>query len=107
MTYREGSRSHEIQKEIIQGANIRTITCDRASIYRAMEDSLEEYGLIRSSCWFHARHYLTDAYLTDHRMGPIIGAMNGLFRIERLIPDARRRSALRRDRDTAARWSTS
>ena len=85
MTYKEGSRSHEIQKEIIQGSNIRTITCDRASIYRAIEDSLEEYGLIRSSCWFHARHYLTDAYLTDHRMGPIIGALNGLFRIERLI----------------------
>lgn len=85
MVYKEGSRSHEIQKEIIQGSNIRTITCDRASIYRTIEDSLEEYGLIRSSCWFHARHCLTDAYLTDHRMGPIIGAMNGLFRIERLI----------------------
>lgn len=85
MIYKEGSRSHEIQKEIIQGSNIRTITCDRASIYRAIEGSLEEYGLIRSSCWFHARHYLTDAYLTDHRMGSIIGALNGLFRIEHLI----------------------
>ena len=85
MIYKEGSRSHEIQKEIIQGSNIRTITCDRASIYRTIEDSLEEYGLIRSSCWFHARHYLTDAYLTDHRMGSIIGALNGLFRIEHLI----------------------
>lgn len=85
MTYREGSRSHEIQKEIIQGSDIRTITCDRASIYRTIENCLEEYGLVRTSCWFHARHYLADAYLTDHRVGPVIGVLNGLFRIERLI----------------------
>lgn len=61
------------------------VPCDRASIYRTIEGSLEEYGLIRTSCWFHGRNYFTDAYLTDHRMGPIIGAMNGIFRIERLI----------------------
>ena len=85
MTYDEGSRSHKVQKEIIEGSNIHTITCDRAAIYVTLEKCFEEYGLIRSSCWFHGRHNLADAYLTDHRMGPAIGIMNGLFRIERLI----------------------
>lgn len=29
MTYNEGSRSHKIQKEIIEGSNIHAITCDK------------------------------------------------------------------------------
>lgn len=69
MTYNEGSRSHKIQKEIIEGSNIHAITCDKAAIYKTLEKCFEEYGLVRSSCWFHGRHKLTDAYLTDHRMG--------------------------------------
>lgn len=85
MTYNEGSLSHKIQKEIIEGSNIHAITCDKAAIYKTLEKCFEEYGLVRSSCWFHGRHKLTDAYLTDHRMGSAIGIVNGLFRIERLI----------------------
>lgn len=44
---------------------------------------IEEMGLVRSACWFHARHYFVDAYISDHRMRVVIEMMNYLFQIER------------------------
>lgn len=34
----------------------------------AIVKDLEGQELLRQACWFHARHYLVDAYLVDSRM---------------------------------------
>lgn len=46
---------------------------------------LESYGIEikRSACWFHARHYFVDAFISDTRMKIVIDLMNYLFYIER------------------------
>ena len=59
------------------------ITADRAVLYETIEKDLEEMGLVRTACWFHARHRFVDAYISDHRVRVIILMMNYLFQIER------------------------
>lgn len=59
------------------------ITADRAVLYETIEKDLEEMGLVRTACWFHARHRFVDAYISDHRVRVIILIMNYLFQIER------------------------
>ena len=58
-------------------------TADRAVLYETIEKDLEEMGLVRTACWFHARHRFVDAYISDHRVRVIILMMNYLFQIER------------------------
>ncbi|MGN1232098.1 MAG: transposase, partial [Candidatus Cryptobacteroides sp.] len=87
MLYGEGSRSHEIQEEqVFAGSGIRIFTADRAKLYETIVNGLEKhYGIkvTRTACWFHARHYFCDAFVSDHRMKPVIELMNYLFYIER------------------------
>ena len=84
MEYKEGSRSHSVQEDaIFKDSCIRVFTADRAVLYETIEKDLEEMGLVRSACWFHARHYFVDAYISDHRMRVVIEMMNYLFQIER------------------------
>lgn len=84
MLYEEGSRSHEVQENLVfKGSNIRAFIADRYSGYGAIVKDLEEYHLQRAACWFHARHYFADAYVSDHRMAQIITWINALFLIER------------------------
>lgn len=84
MKYDEGSRSHIVQEEnFFKGSNIRYFLCDRAKMYETIEKDLAEFYVERCSCWFHARHYLVDAYLTDKRMKPLLLLINALFYIER------------------------
>ena len=84
MLYKEGSRSHEIPEEkIFKGSLIECFTADRAPLYVAMEKDLEEYYLQRQACWQHARHYLVDAFVSDHRVLVLIQLINALFLIER------------------------
>ncbi len=84
MLYREGSRGHRIpQEEIFRDSEIKCFLADRAPIYTTLVKNLEEYELVRAACWFHARHYLVDAYLVDGRMESLIMLVNLLFRIER------------------------
>ena len=84
MLYKEGSRSHEIPEEkIFKGSLIECFTADRAPLYVALEKDLEEYFLQRQACWQHARHYLVDAFVSDHRVLALIQLINALFLIER------------------------
>ena len=84
MLYKEGSRSHEIPEEkIFKGSMIECFTADRAPLYVALEKDLEEYYLQRQACWQHARHYLVDAFVSDHRVLVLIQLINALFLIER------------------------
>ena len=84
MLYKEGSRSHEIPEEkIFRGSLIECFTADRAPLYVALEKDLEEYYLQRQACWQHARHYLVDAFVSDHRVLVLIRLINALFLIER------------------------
>lgn len=84
MLYEEGSRSHEVQENLIfKGSDIRAFIADRYSGYGAIVKDIEEYHLQRAACWFHARHYFADAYVSDHRMAQIITWINALFLIER------------------------
>lgn len=88
MLYEEGSRSAGVQlRNIFEGSLINAFTGDRAAIYGTIESCLVEYGVIRSACWFHGRHYLVDAYISDKRMAPLIEMTNTLFRIERECAD--------------------
>ena len=67
MEYKEGSRSHSVQENaIFKDSCIRVFTADRAVLYETIEKDLEEMGLDRSACWFHARHYFVDAYISDY-----------------------------------------
>ena len=84
MLYKEGSRSHEKPEEkIFRGSLIECFTADRAPLYVALEKDLEEYYLQRQACWQHARHYLVDAFVSDHRVLVLIQLINALFLIER------------------------
>ena len=84
MLYEEGSRSHEIPEEkIFRGSLIECFTADRAPLYVTLEKDLEEYYLQRQACWQHARHYLVDAFVSDHRVLVLIQLINALFLIER------------------------
>lgn len=87
MLYGEGSRSHDIpQQMLFEGSDIRIFTADRAALYETIVKSIEEkYGIEikRSACWFHARHYFVDAFISDTRMKIVIELMNYLFYIER------------------------
>ena len=84
MLYKEGSRSHEIPEEkIFRGSLIECFTADRAPLYVTLEKDLEEYYLQRQACWQHARHYLVDAFVSDHRVLVLIQLINALFLIER------------------------
>ena len=84
MLYKEGSRSHEIPEEkIFKDSLIKCFTADRAPLYVALEKDLEEYYLQRQACWQHARHYLVDAFVSDHRVLVLIQLINALFLIER------------------------
>ena len=102
MLYTEGSRSHEIPEEkIFKGSMIECFTADRAPLYVALEKDLEEYFLQRQACWQHARHYLVDAFVSDHRVLVLIQLINALFLIEResksrnQTPEQRHRFRLR------------
>ena len=84
MLYKDGSRDHSIQEEILfRDSEIKYFLADRASIYTAIEKDLCEFFLVRASCWFHARHYLVDAYVSDPRVYDIIEYINFLFYVER------------------------
>ncbi len=95
MLYGEGSRSHTIPEEqIFEHSNIKYFTADRAKLYETIVKSLEEkYGvkITRTACWFHARHYFVDAFITDHRVRTIIKLMNYLFYIERVANEKGKR----------------
>ena len=83
MKYEEGSRDHSIQEEnFFKDSNIKYFLCDRAKMYETIEKDLAEYYVERCSCWFHARHYLVDAYITDERMKSLLMLINALFYIE-------------------------
>ena len=89
MLYADGSRSHTIQEEeIFKGSNIRSFIADRAPLYETIVKDLEEYHIVRASCWFHARHKFVNASFSDKRVTAIIDLINGLFRIERQAKDA-------------------
>ena len=84
MLYKEGIRSHEIPEEkIFRGSLIECFTADRAPLYVTLEKDLAEYYLQRQACWQHARHYLVDAFDSDHRVLVLIQLINALFLIER------------------------
>ena len=88
MLYKEGSRSHEIPEEkIFRGSLIECFTADRAPLYVTLEKNLKEYYLQRQACWQHARHYLVDAFVSDHRVLVLIQLINALFLIERESKD--------------------
>lgn len=80
MLYGEGSRSHDIPRQMLsEGADIRIFMADRAALYESIVKSIEEkYGIEikRSACWFHARHYFVDAFISDKRVKKIIELMN-------------------------------
>lgn len=64
MLYDEGTRDHMLQEEkIFKDSSIVGFVADRAPQYPAIVKDLEEQELLRQACWFHARHYLVDAYL--------------------------------------------
>ena len=66
-------------------SEIKYFLADRVSIYTAIEKELCEFFLVRASCWFHARHYLVDAYVSDPRVYDIIEDINFLLFIYSLV----------------------
>lgn len=69
MLYDEGTRDHMLQEEkIFKDSSIVGFVADRAPQYPAIVKDLEGQELLRQACWFHARHYLVDAYWVDSRM---------------------------------------
>lgn len=84
MLYKDGSRDHSIQEELIfRGSDIKCFLADKAKMYETIEKDLEEYHIVRASCWFHFRHYLVDGYVSDSRLKEPIMLVNGLFYIEK------------------------
>lgn len=84
MLYKEGSRNHTIQEEaLFRESDIKYFLADRAPLYQTIEKDLEEYHIVRVACWFHARHYMVDAYITDSRVYDIIEYINLLFYVEK------------------------
>lgn len=80
MLYKDGSRDHSIQEEILfRDSEIKYFLADRASIYTAIEKDLCEFFLVRASCWFHARHYLV-VFLQDGRIELSNNAIERCFR---------------------------
>ena len=89
MLYEDGSRSHTIQEEeIFKGSKIRSFIADRAPLYETIVKDLEEYHIVRASCWFHARHKFVNAFVSDKRMAAVIDLINALFLVERQARDA-------------------
>ena len=66
-------------------SSIVGFVADRAPQYPAIVKDLEGQELLRQACWFHARHYLVDAYLVDSRMEMLLILINALFYIERVF----------------------
>ncbi len=88
MEYKDGSRAAAVQAEaFFKDSNIKYFTADRAGLYNKIEKEMIEYNIIRSACWFHARHYLVNAWHVDKRVTPIINLINALFEIERESKD--------------------
>ncbi len=88
MEYKDGSRAASVQAEaFFKDSNIKYFTADRAGLYNKIEKEMIEYNIIRSACWFHARHYLVNAWHVDKRVTPIINLINALFEIERESKD--------------------
>ncbi len=86
MLYDEGTRDHKLQEEkIFKDSSIVGFVADRAPQYPAIVKDLEGQELLRQACWFHARHYLVDAYLVDSRMEMLLILINALFYIERVF----------------------
>ena len=82
MLYDEGTRDHMLQEEkIFKDSSIAGFVADRAPQYPAIVKDLEGQELLRQACWFHARHYLVDAYLVDSRMEMLLILINALFYI--------------------------
>ena len=86
MLYDEGTRDHKLQEEkIFKDSSIEGFVADRAPQYPAIVKDLEGRELLRQACWFHARHYLVDAYLVDPRIEMLLILINALFYIERVF----------------------
>ena len=86
MLYDEGTRDHKLQEEkIFKDSSIVGFVADRAPQYPAIVKDLDGRELLRQACWFHARHYLVDAYLVDSRMEMLLILINALFYIERVF----------------------
>jgi len=86
MLYKEGTRDHMLQEEkIFKDSSIVGFVADRAPQYPAIVKDLEGQEILRQACWFHARHYLVDAYLVDPRMESLLILINALFYIERVF----------------------
>ena len=86
MLYDEDTRDHMLQEEkIFKVSSIVGFVADRAPQYPAIVKDFEGQELLRQACWFHARHYLVDAYLVDSRMEMLLILINALFYIERVF----------------------
>ena len=86
MLYDDGTRDHMLQEEkIFKDSSIVGFVADRAPQYPAIVKDLEGQELLRQACWFHARHYLVDAYLVDPRVENLLILINALFYIERVF----------------------
>lgn len=84
MLYKDGSRDHGIQEEsFFRDSDIKCFLADRAPLYQTIERDLEEYHIMRAACWFHFRHYMVDAYISDSRVYDIIEYVNFLFYVEK------------------------
>lgn len=111
MLYDEGTRDHTLQEEkIFKGSAIQCFVADGAPQYKKIVKDLECQHITRQACWFHARHYLVNAYLTDKRVKDIIILVNYLFYVERKFleqedqsPEARLRYRLRYSRGIVSR----
>ena len=88
MLYDEGTRGHSVPEEMIfRDSNIKCFIADRLSAYATIVKDLEEYNLVRACCYFHGRHYLCDAYVSDSRALPAINLINALFLVEKQAKD--------------------
>lgn len=80
MLYGEGGHSHDIlQWMLFEGSEIRIFTTDRAALYETIGKSIEDKydnTIQRSACWFHARYYFVDAFISDKWVKRVIGLMN-------------------------------
>lgn len=84
MLYKDGSRDHGIQEDsLFKDSDIKCFLADRAPLYQTIERDLAEYHIMRAACWFHFRHYMVDAYISDSRVYDIIEYVNFLFYVDK------------------------
>lgn len=85
MTYRNGTRAHDVPEDILRDSGVDIIMVDRCSIYPKAVKDIGEGVIERQADWVHARRYIRNAFKADHRIKPLYEKITRLFQLENLF----------------------